>query len=104
MFPISLCCFEEKQTQIRLNKLLFSLVQPSDVRPPWHKGGRGVLEPLRQVFFTCCSTLKRFFLQWKAFDPLVKTRYMLWVLALLKACDVTKRGRHLGFYQELEIG
>lgn len=38
MFPISLCCFDEKKTQIRLNKLLFSLVQPSDVHSPWHKG------------------------------------------------------------------
>ena len=86
MFPISLCCFDEKKTQIRLNKLLFSLVQPSDVHSPWHKGlgggGGGVLEPLRQVFFTCCSTLKRFFLQWKAFDLLDKMRYILWVLAL----------------------
>ena len=34
-------------------------------------------------------------------------RYILWVVALLEACDVTKNGRHLGchlgFYQELEI-
>ena len=29
-------------------------------------------------------------------------RYILWVVALL-ACDVTNNGRHLGFYQELEI-
>ena len=51
MFPISLCCLEEKKTQIRLNRLLFSLVQPSDAHPPWHKGGGRGLEPLRQVFF-----------------------------------------------------
>jgi len=34
-------------------------------------------------------------------------RYILWVVALLEACRVTNngrhRGRHLGFYQELEI-
>ena len=34
-------------------------------------------------------------------------RYILWVVALLEVCDVTKHGhhlgRHLGFYQELEI-
>ena len=34
--------------------------------------------------------------------------YILWVMALLEACDVTNNGchpgRHLGFYQGLEIG
>ena len=34
-------------------------------------------------------------------------RYILQVVALLEACDVTKNGRHLSrhlrFYQELEI-
>ena len=34
-------------------------------------------------------------------------RHVLWVVALLEACDVTYNGRHLGchlgFYQELEI-
>ena len=30
-------------------------------------------------------------------------RYILGVLALLEACDVTNNSRHLGFYQELEI-
>ena len=34
-------------------------------------------------------------------------RYILWVMALLEACDVTNNGRHLsrhlGFYQEVEI-
>ena len=34
-------------------------------------------------------------------------QYILWVVALLEACDVTNNGRilsrHLGFYQELEI-
>ena len=48
-----------------------------------------------------------FYLQWKAFDLLYKLRYILWVVALLGACNVTNNGRHLtrhlGFYQELEI-
>ena len=35
-------------------------------------------------------------------------RYILWVVALVEACDVTNNGRHLDrhlgqFYQELEI-
>ena len=30
-------------------------------------------------------------------------RYILWVVTLLEACDVTNNGHHLGFYQELEI-
>ena len=34
-------------------------------------------------------------------------RYILWVVALLGACDVTNNGRHfgglVGFYQGLEI-
>ena len=34
-------------------------------------------------------------------------RYILWVAALLEACDVTNNGRylgrHLGFYQEVEL-
>ena len=51
----------------------------------------------------CCSILKRFCLQWKAFDLLNKISYILWVVALLGACDVTNNCRHLGFYQELEI-
>ena len=30
-------------------------------------------------------------------------RYILWVVAMLEACDVTNNSRHLGFYQELGI-
>ena len=30
-------------------------------------------------------------------------RYILGVVALLEACDVTNNGLHLGFYQDLEI-
>ena len=51
MFPISLCCFEEKKTQISLNRLLFSLVQPSDAHPPWHKGGGGIGNPPSNFFY-----------------------------------------------------
>ena len=40
-------------------------------------------------------------------NSLNKMRYILWVMALLEACDVTNNGRtlgrDLGFYQELEI-
>ena len=67
-------------------------------------GGRWNPSP---EFLICCSTLKRFYRQWKAFDLLNKMRYILWVVVLLEACDVTNNGRHfgrhLGFYQELEI-
>ena len=42
-----------------------------------------------------------FFFRWKAFDLLNKMRYILWVVALLEDCDITKYGRHLGFYPEL---
>ena len=34
---------------------------------------------------------------------LYKVRYILWMVALLEACNLPKHGRHLGFYQELEI-
>ena len=68
-------------------------------------GGEGWMGPLK--FLICCSVSKRFYLQWKAFDLLYKMRYILWEMALLGACDVPSKGRHLachlGFYQELEI-
>ena len=53
--------------------------------------------------------LKRFYLylKWKAFDLLYRVRYILGVVALQEVCDVTNNGRHfgrhLGFYQELEM-
>ena len=65
-------------------------------------GGGGLIESPR-VF-----DMLQFCLRLKAFDLLYKKRYILWMVALLKVCDVTKHGRHLdrrlGFYQELEIG
>ena len=43
----------------------------------------------------------------KPSDLVYKMRYILWVMALLQACDVTNNGchpgRHLGLYQGLEI-
>ena len=58
-------------------------------------------------FSICCNILKRFYLQWKAFDLLNKMRSILCVVALQEACVVTNDGchlgRHLGFYQEMEI-
>ena len=42
------------------------------------------------------SILKRFCLQWNAFDLLNKMKYTLWVVALLEACDDTNNGHHLG--------
>ena len=63
--------------------------------------------PRYKEFLICCSISKRFYLQWEAFGLVNKMRYILWVVALLEACDVTNNGRHLGrhlrFYQELEI-
>ena len=57
-------------------------------------GGKVVMEPLPRVLICC--------LQWKAFDLLNKMRYILWVVALLEACDVTNNVLHLGFYQKFK--
>ena len=43
-----------------------------------------------------CNPSPEFYLYWKAFDLLNKMRYILWVVAVLKARDVTNNGRHLG--------
>ena len=71
---------------------------------PWYKGGGWNPSP---EFLICSSTSKRLYLQRKAFDLLYAMRYILWVVALPGACDVTNNGRHLGrhlgFYQEFEI-
>ena len=60
------------------------------------------MEPLPRGF-DVLQYFEAFLLQWKAFDQLNKMRYILLVVVLLEACDVTNNGRHLGFYQELEI-
>ena len=53
------------------------------------------------------SISKKLCFHGKGFDLLNKINYILWVVSLLGTCDVTKHGRHLGrhlgFYQELEI-
>ena len=54
-------------------------------------------------FLIYCSISKRFCLHSNSFDLLNKMRYILWVVALLEACDVINNGRLLGFYQELDI-
>ena len=65
------------------------------IPPPWYKGGRG-WNPSPE-FLICCSILKRFYLRlkarenlsWsKAFDLVNKMRYVLWVVALLEACEL----------------
>ena len=70
-------------------------------------GGGGGWTPPRVLICCACSISKRFYLPWKAFDLLYEMRYIFWVVALLGTCDVTNNGRHLGrhlvFYQELEI-
>ena len=65
-------------------------------------GGGGGWNPSPE-FLICCSNLIRFYLQWKTFDLLNKMKYILGVVVLLEACDVTNNGRHFRFYQELEI-
>ena len=71
---------------------------------PWYKGvGGGGLKELLATVFGMLQYLETICVQWKAFDLLNNTRYIFWVVALLEACDVTHNGRHLGFYQELEI-
>ena len=61
------------------------------------EGGAGVEWNPFLKFWTCCSISKRFYLQWIAFEVLNKMRYILWVVTLLEACDVTEHGRHLEF-------
>ena len=85
--------------------LNFVLMRSAFCRGVGSKGGGWSPSP---EFLIRCSISKRFYLKWKAFDLLNKIRYILWVVALLEACDVINNGRHLGrhlgFYQELETG
>ena len=73
----------------------------------WGGGGAGVDGTRPLEFLICWIIPKRFYLHWKDFYLLYKIRYILWVMALLGAYDVTNNGRHLGrhlgFYQGLEI-
>ena len=75
--------------------------------PPWYKEG-GVDETPPGSFWYDAVFWKDFTFTGKTFDLLNKMRYILGVGGgLLEACDVTNNsrhlGRHLGFYQELEI-
>ena len=67
--------------------------------------GKGLMGPLG--FLECYNILKDFTFTKKACDVLYKMRYILWVAALLGACDVIQDGRHIGrhlrFYRKLEI-
>ena len=64
------------------------------------------MEPLPGVF-DMLQYFKGILTLWKAFDLLNKMRYILGVVALLEACGFINNGRHLGrhlgFYQEVEI-
>ena len=68
-----------------------------------------VVRIISRSAFDMLQFLKRFYLylKWKAFDLLYRVRYILGVVALQEVCDVTNTGRHfgrhLGFYQELEM-
>ena len=68
------------------------------------EGERGLMEPLPGVF-NMLQHIETILLLVESLchDLLNKMKYILWVVALLEACDVTNNGRHLGFYQELEI-
>ena len=58
------------------------------------------MEPLPRVF----DILQYFETILSSVESLLnKMRYILWVVALLEACDVTNNSGHLGFYQESEI-
>ena len=71
-------------------------------------GEGGLMEPLPGVF-NMLQHIETILLLVESLcrDLLNKMKYILWVVALLEACDVTNNGRHLGchlgFYQELEI-
>ena len=97
----------KKATNFKGKKLVLFNVNPrtyTHIHTPTlvQRGGVDRMEPLVE-FLICCSISKQCYLQWKAFDLLYKMRYILWVVVLLEACDVTNNGRHLGFCQELEI-
>ena len=83
-----------------------TLGSTSKIMPPTMVQEDGRWKPSPE-FLTCCRIPKRFCLHWKAFDLFNKVRYILWMVALLEACDVTNNGRilcrYLGFYEELEI-
>lgn len=66
-----------------------------------------MLDPSLEFLIYCAIFLKKKITfsgkPLKVFELLEKMKYILWVVALLEACDVTKHGSHLGrhpgFYQ-----
>ena len=66
---------------------------------PWTSeeggGGGGLMEPPPRVFHML-QYFEKILASVQFFDILYKMRYILWVVALLEACDVSKDGRHLG--------
>ena len=94
--------FTLRKSENRIFFFNLTLGHTRKVLPPPRYKGWGVDEtPLE--FLICGSISKRFCYKWKAFDLLQNTRYILWVVALLEVCEITKHGRHFVFYQELEI-
>ena len=66
------------------------------IPPPWYKGGGGEGKVDGTPSQSYVAVFRNeFYLQRKAFD-LLKMRYILLMVALLEACDVTQNGRHLG--------
>ena len=74
------------------------------IPPPWYKGGRGPgVDGTQPRIFDMLQYFETILPSVKAFHFLNKMRYILWAMAMLEAYNVTNNGRHLGFYQELEI-
>ena len=112
---LSVACFSAWWLRMRKKYLTLKRLTLGSIRkviPPswcrcreWREGGGEVgwgWWNLSLEFLICGSISKQFGLRWKAFVLLDKMRYILWVVALLEVCDVTKHGRRRG-RQELEI-
>ena len=61
------------------------------------------MEPLLRNFLYVAVFRNDFTFGGKPLIFLTRLRHIIWVVALLVTSDVTNNGRHLGFYQELEI-
>ena len=121
ILPISRAFFGQKESEIILLFYKYTIWLPLNprtytqshtptvVQGGWWGGGVWSVEPLPWVFdmLKYTSISKKLCFHRKGFDLLDKINYISWVVSLLRTCDVTKHGshlgRHLGFYQELEI-